>query len=885
MLGLQVIAGVCLAYVVLLFAVAALAERTSRTSAGWLRSPLVYTLALSVYCTAWTFYGAVGSAARSGLEFLTIYLGPTLVMIGWWTLLRRLVRIGRAERITSIADLISSRFGKSAWLGAGVVVLSVAGTAPYIALQLQSVTVSFAVFVPGGTGMATPSSPVALLTAAGLAAFAILFGTRRLDANERHSGIVAAIALEAVVKLIALVAVGVVVVVAAGGAEAMLARIDASPMTEHAIRPGRWLGVTALSAAAFICLPRMFHVLVVENADERHLATASWAFPLYLALLSLFVVPIAATGLTELPPDANPDLFVLTVPLAMGHDGLALLAFLGGFSSATSMVLVAAVALATMVSNNVVLPLWLSPRRRALALSGDVRRVVLVSRRLAIAAILGLGYGYLRLSGGGAALAAIGLISFAGVAQVLPALLGGLYWRGATRAGAGAGLAVGFGLWFYTLLLPSLAGGPWIEAGPFGVLALRPQNLLGLGDLDPLLHALVWSSVLNVGAFVFVSLVTSPGPLERLQAAAFVTAVAPSPGRLGSTAPAADAGDLLAMAQRLLGAGEARRFFQEEAARQGRADGEPLADAAFLERLERKLAGSVGAATAHAMLTQITRAHGLSVEDMMRVADEAAQIMEQSAELRAKSRELSRTARQLSEANAKLTALSSQKDAFLGQVSHELRTPMTSIRAFAEILQDAGLPAAARRRYAGMILSEAERLTRLLDDLLDISVLERGEVRIDKRTVRLETVLDRAVASAGGGRDRRLTIRRDRTSERVLVDSDPDRLAQVFINVIANAEKYCPNASPVLVVRVSAGPRRVDVDFIDNGDEIPEAGRVMMFEKFARLGDTSAAGGAGLGLAISRDIARMLGGDIRYLAGQGGAAFRVSIPRPALRAA
>ena len=384
-------------YVVFLFLVAfAVERRAAAGAAGWLRSPLVYTLSLSVYCSAWTFYGAVGYAARSGLEFLTIYLGPTLVFVGWWWVLRKLVRIGRRERVTSIADLISNRYGKSNLLGVIVTLLCVVAATPYIALQLQSVTLSFGVFVQGAPqGFTGDGGTTALWVAGGLALFTILFGTRNLDANEQHTGIVTAIAVEAVVKLVALLAVGVFVVWGlADGPADIIARIDASPIADWNLQPSRWTGLIFVSGAAVICLPRMFQVLVVENVDERHLATASWAFPLYLMLMSLFVVPIAVIGLERMPAGANPDMFVLTLPLAEGRGGLAMLAFLGGFSSATSMVIVEAIALATMVSNHVVTPLWLRLRpslEASQAVSGDLRRLVLMSRRLSIAGVLALG--------------------------------------------------------------------------------------------------------------------------------------------------------------------------------------------------------------------------------------------------------------------------------------------------------------------------------------------------------------------------------------------------------------------------------------------------------------------------------------------------------------
>ncbi len=889
-MSFNLLVGVCLAYVTVLFVIAFWAERRARFGLlGWLRSPMIYTLSLSIYCTAWTFYGAVGYAARSGLEFVTIYLGPTLVMIGWWTILRRLVRIGRAQRITSIADLISSRYGKSNFLGVLVTVMAVVGTTPYIALQLQSVTLSFSVFAGHQSSGANASelNSTALWVAVGLALFTILFGTRNIDANERHHGIVTAIALEAVVKLVALLAVGAFVVWGiAGGAADILTRIDASSIAVKEISPGRWTTLIFLSSAAFLCLPRMFQVLVVENADESHLRTASWAFPAYLLAMSAFVVPIAVVGLSELPAGSNPDLFVLTLPLARDAEGLAMLSFLGGFSSATSMVIVAAIALATMVSNHIVMPIWLSSERSRATMSGDVRNILIMSRRLSIAAILALGYLYFRFSGGSASLAAIGLIAFGGVAQVLPALIGGIFWRGASRAGAATGLIIGFSIWAYSLFLPSfgteaIMSARFLAEGPAGISWLRPQALFGITGLDPLVHAIFWSVTLNTLGFTIVSLSTFPGPLERLQGAQFVNVFEHSSAKSGWKGGAAEAEDLLAMAQRILGAAEAQALFRNEAARQGRHGHMPEASPELVETLERELSGSVGGATAHAMIGQIVGGSPVSVEDLLAVADEAAQILEHSTQLEQKSAELSELAGQLRRANDKLTEISAQKDAFLGQISHELRTPMTSIRAFSQILMEGG-PALLdndQSRYSRIIHEESQRLTRLLDDLLDLSVLENGQVTLNTDTREIGTILDRAQTALSSGSDMaRLVIHRDPSSEMISVETDPDRLAQVFINLIANAGKYCDAEAPELTISVQPAGSTLQVDFVDNGSGIPAAQRDMIFEKFSRLGDQTSAGGAGLGLAICREIMTRLGGSIRYLDKGQGAGFRVSLP-------
>ena len=876
----------CLAYVIFLFLVAFLVERRSgQGRLGWLRSPFVYTLSLSIYCTAWTFYGAVGYAARSGLEFITIYLGPTIVFIGWWWILRKLVHIGRLHRLTSIADLISSRYGKSNSLGVLVTLIAIVAVTPYIALQLQSVVLAFDVFANASPGEARPAAgQTAIWVAAGLALFTILFGTRNLDAKEQHTGIVTAIAVEAVVKLVALVAVGCFVVWGlSGGVSGVMAKIDASSLHDWQLQPGRWTAILFLAGTAVICLPRMFQVIVVENSDDRQLARASWAFPAYLLAMSLFIIPIAVLGIERLPAGANPDMFVLTLPLAEGQGGLAMLAFLGGFSSATSMVIVEAIALATMVSNHIVIPTWLRLRRSG-AISEDVRSLVLNARRLSIALVLALGLGYYRVSGGSGALAEIGLISFAGVAQFLPAMIGGIFWRGATRTGALLGLVTGFALWAYCLFLPSFGDAilpaSVLAEGLWSLPWLRPEAMFGTEVMDPLVHALFWSLLANTTVFCIASILSFPGPVERLQSAAFVNVfdgpVGPQRWARGAAEPEA----LLEMTQRIMGEDEAQSLFERAARAQGKSETMlPDPTPAFLAALEENLAGSIGAATAHAMISKLVGLDTVTVEDLMVVARESAQLMEHSAQLEEQREELARSTTALREANEKLTALSVQKDAFLSQISHELRTPMTSIRAFSEILAEGDLPPALVARNGSIIRDEAVRLTRLLDDLLDLSVLESGKVQLSVSLVSVRDMIERAIMATEKMKpERDIEFMRDTIAEAVWLRTDADRLTQVFINLIANARKYCDSSHPRIRVAVRVRGGRVRVDVSDNGKGIPKALQSMVFEKFWRLPGEARASGAGLGLAICREIVTNLGGTIDYLPGQGGAAFRVVLP-------
>ncbi len=889
--GFNLLVTVCLAYVAFLFAIAFWAERrAAQGRLGWLRSPYIYTLSLSVYCTAWTFYGAVGTAARGGLEFLPIYLGPTLLFLGWFFLLRKLVRIGQTQRITSIADLISSRYGKSPALGVAITLLAVIGSTPYIALQLKSITLSVAAFAAHDATGAPVASPgvVALWVAVGLAAFTVLFGTRNVDANERHHGVVSAIAVEAIIKLAALLAVGAFATFGLfDGPAAVFAELPQGLVETGTIFTPRWVTLSFLSACAVICLPRMFQVLVVENSDERQIATAAWAFPLYLALISLFVLPIAAAGIATQPPSANPDLFVLTMPLAAGRNDLALLAFLGGFSAATSMVIVAAIALSTMISNHIVIPLWL---RRKSAGASDLRAVLLLSRRLSIAGILALGYAYFLVSAPHA-LAAIGLISFAAAAQVAPALIGALYWRGATRAGAMAGLGAGSLVWGWTLLLPSFGGDVLLSSavladGPFGIGWLRPHALFGMSSSDPLVHATFWSMFANVSLFVGVSLWATPRPLDEFQAAQFVDVFRQSDASPGLVSRSAAVEDLLTLARRILGPRPAQALFAAAARAQGKPEGLPDPTDAFIQSLERELAGSVGAASAHELVSQTAGRGTVSVDGLMRIAGETLQLIEATRRLERQSAELEATAAQLRDANAQLKRMDALKDAFLSQVSHELRTPMTSIRSFAEILGDMqDIDTETARRFLGIIREESQRLTRLLDEILDLSFLESGRVTFNLAPVRLAEVIDRALgATEGLLTSASVPIAKAYAGSDLIVETDFDRVAQVIINLISNSAKYGAGDPPGITISVGETADGAWIDVADRGPGIAPDKREEVFEKFARLGEANLAGSAGLGLPISREIMRNLGGDIRVLPNAPGAVFRVVLPRRAARA-
>lgn len=883
-------------YVSFLFLLAYYSDKRARQgNGGFLRSPLIYTLSISVYCTSWTFYGAVGSAARNNFEFLAIYLGPTLVFVGWWFILRKLVRIAHRQRITSVADLLSSRFGKSSRLAVLVTLISVIGTTPYIALQLKAITTSIQVITsagdPGGL-LGFDNVTLGFGAAACMAVFTILFGTRNVDANEQHHGVVAAIAFEAVVKLVALLAVGIFVVFGVGGGLKAIytnaAAVGIDIFSDGVFGP-RWISILVLSAAAVLCLPRQFQITVVENSNENHLRTASWAFPTYLLLMSLFTMPLALYGLTVLPAGSNPDMFVLTLPLLSGNVWLALFAFIGGFSSATSMIIVATIALSIMISNHIVMPIALrSSKTLGTSETGGVTRLLLTSRRASIAFVLLLGFLYFWLSGNSDALAAIGLIAFAGVAQFLPAMIAALYWREATKPGALAATATGFVVWAWTMFLPSFENSSPLVAdivsnGPWGLSLLRPQSLFGMTSMDPLVHSVFWSLFLNTATLVVVSLITKQSALERIQAAVFTDVFKRHSADHANFLPgSATANDLYFVAQRVLGTQRAYALFDEFARERGVTRSGVELNADLIVRLERELAGSIGAASAHVVLSTVMSGHDVSLEEVMQIADETQQVIEYSQQLEQTSAELRSTAQKLQEANARLRELDGQKDDFLSQVSHEVRTPMTSIRSFSEILLDHhDLTPQERERFTRTIHQESQRLTKLLDEILDLNALERGERHWDNQPTDVEAVLDKAIEICRPmAAQKGLRIVTGKRAKPTIVRGEADRLAQVFINLISNAIKYNDATSPVLRVKSGTARGQYFVDFTDNGPGIAAEDRQRIFVKFSRgrRAEGQGEGGSGLGLAISRQIVSKMDGSLELVrAPAPGACFRVNL--------
>ncbi|HEY2189917.1 MAG TPA: sensor histidine kinase [Caldimonas sp.] len=904
MLSTPLVIAASFAYLMLLFAVAYLGDTRAREGRSIIGNAWVYALSMGVYCTAWTYFGSIGRAASAGLWFLPIYLGPTLGMLVAWMLLRKMIRIARVHRITSIADFIGSRYGKSRLLAALVTLIAVVGIVPYVALQLKAIATGYSLLtsshgLPSGVAGGAWWRDGTLYMALVLAGFTIAFGTRHLDTTERHEGMVAAIAVESVVKLLAFLAVGAFVTwgLFEGPGDIFTrasARPDLQPLlglgAENRFAGGQWFALTLLSLLSLFFLPRQFQMMVVENVDERHIARAAWAFPLYLLLINLFVLPIALGGLLHpASSGADSETFVLSLPLAAGHPGLALVAFIGGLSAATGMIIVEAIAVSTMVCNDLVIPLLLRGGRGP---ARDLTGTLLGIRRGVIVALLLLGYLYFRIAGEAYALVSIGLISFAAVAQFGPALLGGMYWKGGTRAGALAGLGAGFALWVYTLMLPSIAKSGWMPAGfmtegLFGIALLRPEHLFGLTGLDSLTHSLLWSLLANAGLYVGVSLWRAPSARETSQALLFVD-VFERPAVAGVAGPVfwrgrAHVGDLLALAGRFLGETAAERLFNDYARRCG-VDGIAgiQADAQLVHFVERELAGAIGGASARVMVASVVEEEPLDLDDVMRILDEASQLRAYSHALEEKSQSLERATTELRDANAQLKSLDHLKDDFMSSVTHELRTPLTSIRAFAELMvDDPAMDAAQRQRFLGLVVAETERLTRLVNQVLDMAKIEAGHAEWRSAEVDLRALVMQAVQTTGEVfHERGASVEVDLPEHVPPLQADPDRLLQVLLNLLSNAAKFVPAGRGRVRIRLSAGAERASVEVEDNGPGVPAEQQQLVFEKFRQGGDAfNRPQGTGLGLPISRRIVEHFGGCMWLRSEPGrGACFGFELP-------
>ncbi|MCF6247756.1 MAG: sensor histidine kinase [Desulfobacula sp.] len=899
-------------YMGLLFAIAFWGDKQAEKGKSIISNPYIYALSLAVYCTAWTYYGSVGAASTSGaIGFLGIYLGPTLMMIMGWPVLRKIICISKINRITSIADFIASRYGKSAALGGAVTIIAVLGIIPYMSVQIKAISTSFQlisqypdVYMLKSATNLPAVKDTAFFVAILLTIFAVIFGTRHLDATERHEGLVAAIAFESIVKLLAIISVGLFITYKLySGFGDLFQQASRVPqisrlfvMDINAASFTGWYNALFLAMMAIFLLPRQFQVIVVENVDENHLKKAVWLFPLYLLAINIFVIPIAFGGMLyfleqcdldtvcsqTLPRtfggifnfsfgQVDADYFSLTLLMAQKQQGLALFAFIGGMSAATGMVIVETIALSTMVCNNLVMPVLLRLSFLKLEEKTDLSRLLLLIRRISILLIVLLGYLYFHYVVEYYSLISIGKISFAAVAQFCPAVIGGIFWKGATRRGALSGLLAGFSIWFYTLVLPSLAQAGFVSNnllvdGPFGINLINPSRLFGLDvqqlGFDQYTHAMFWSMFVNIALFMGGSLLTKQNNRERKQAVLFVDVFKYSedtqkPSFWRATASVVDLRMLL---ERFLGKARTHDALELYARRHNiNWERELIANTDLVSYAEKLLAGAIGSSSALIMVRSIVEEEPLGMDEIMDILDGTQQIISHS-------RELEKATRELEAANERLKELDRLKNEFISTVTHELRTPLTSVRALAEIVHKTpDLDPEKHDQFMGIIIKESERLSRLINDVLDFQKIESGRVEWQMIRLDFKEVIEDSIVSTGQlMKEKNIELALDIIDQETFVSGDKDRLMQVMVNLISNAVKFCDPDKGKIKIGVQKEAMAVKNDkkyqlklFIrDNGVGICKKDQKIIFQEFRQVASDAEGrpAGTGIGLTITKHI-------------------------------
>jgi Na+/proline symporter/nitrogen-specific signal transduction histidine kinase len=886
---------ISIAYIGLLFAIAYYGDRMFRMGRSITSNPYIYALSMAVYCTAWTFYGSVGRAVASGPSFLTIYIGPTLMIALGWFVLRKIIRISKTQHITSIADFIASRYGKSPTLGGVVSLMAVIGIIPYISIQLKAISKGFNLML-GHSDIfekTSISNDTAFFIALILAVFSILFGSRHVDVTERHEGLVAAIAFESVIKLAAFLAVGIFVTYELhDGIRDLVEQAKMVPQLENLFTlpsgPGaytNWAFQIFVSMMAILFLPRQFQMAVVENINEKHLNKAIWLFPLYLMAINIFVLPIAIAGVQHFPDmSVDPDTFVLKLPMAENKTLLTLFVFIGGMSAATGMVIVATIALSTMISNYLVMPVLLRFRFLQVSRQTDLSNTLLIIRWASIVLVILFGYVYFRFSGEFYPLVSIGLISFVAVAQFAPAILGGIFWKGATRAGALSGLVAGFCVWSYTLFLPHLTQGgvlpdSFVTHGPFNIALLKPYALFGLTGIDQIAHSTFWSMLANIGAYTGVSLFTRPTRMEHNQAILFVDifkrSAADSEALLWPGT--ASLPDLQSLLGRFLGRRNAeytlKRYFQTSTS--GPTD-DFMADPGLVSHAEKMLAGTIGSASARIMVRTILKEEPPGIDEVMNILDETRQVI-------AHSHELEKTTAELKAANERLKELDRLKDDFISTVTHELKTPLTSVRSLTEILHDhPDISAARRKEYLQIIVKESERLTRLITQVLNFQKIDAGGMEWHMSRLNLAHIIrDSISASQQLIQENNITLSIDVEDAAPEIEGDRDRLMQVMMNLISNAVNFCSPENGRIEIALQVQSLDLEVSVMDNGIGIDKEVHQEIFEKFKQIKNVGPgrSPGTGLGLAIAKKIVEYHRGRIWVESEPGqGSIFTFTIP-------
>lgn len=856
-------------YLGLLFIIAHWAEK--RGNSKWTNNPYVYTLSMAVYCSAWTYYGSIGVAANSGLNYLPIYIGPIIIMPAWIIILRKIIRISKVNKISSIADFISLRYGNSRFLGALVSLICIFGILPYIALQLKAIAETFHVVTKTSTH-SNIFNDTTTYVAIALALFASYYGTRYVDASEKRSGIVTAVAMESILKLFFFLLLGIYVTFFVfDGFDDIYAKASILENFKEKNTIGgipqaiNWFFLCILSLFAIFLLPRQFQMAVVENNRESHIKTAIWLFPLYLLLFNIFVYPVAWGGNILFDGQAvNPDTYSLLIPQFFNNQLITVFVFLGGFSAAISMIVVSSIGLSTMLSNNVLIPYGFLGRLQSDVQETNNKKIVNI-RKVGIFSLIILAYLIYRVFVLEYNLFSIGMVSFVIIAQLAPAFFGAILWRRGSRNGAVAGIIVGFLICTYTLLIPYAIGftnfeQAFINQGLFQIQLLKPFELFGLDYLDPVPHALFWSILFNVLVFLSVSVSFKGNYRERNYAEMFVDidkyiTMHENAFVWKGTAYISDIRKVLS---RFLGEERTKRALNLFSLKYNVDKNQELADARLIKFAENLLTGHIGTASAKILISSVVKEDKITLPEVLKILEESQENIIINKKLTETSRELKMITAQLEKANEDLISKDKQKDEFLDTISHELRTPITAIRAATEILHDDDdIPQEMKKQFLSNIISESDRLNRLISKILDLEKFDSGKQKIDVTENNIyHTISETIMQLKQLIENKKITI--DLISEKNSVKAyyDEDRITQVLNNLLSNAIKFCHSHDGNIAIFIKESNTEIEVAVQDNGKGIDENDFEAIFEKFYQSSNQNIKKpvGSGLGLAICKKI-------------------------------
>ena len=887
--------GLIVLYLGAIFFVAYLAQKNIKSK--WVNNAVVYSLSLAVYCTAWTYYGSVGIAATSGISFLAIYLGPVIAAPLWIVILRKIIRISRQQKISSIADFVTLRYGNHRFLGALVTIVCLFAIIPYIALQLQAVSETFQILSNDTSYVSTSilddsTFYIALI----LAIFATFFGTRTTDATDKRKGIVATVALESVIKLIFFLIVGVYVTFFLFDGTTDI--YDKASQLDHfkklttinGFEEGfNWLYTIALSFFAIFLLPRQFQIAVIENNREKHLKTSIWLFPLYLLLFNVFVFFIAWAGNISINNSQQAEYYALLLPLKHGETTLSALVFFGGFSAVISMVVVSSLALSTMLSNNLIIPYGFLQRFSKNQPERNAKYIKNI-RRISIFSIILIAYAFYENFSYELSLYSIGLMAFVIISQLAPSFFIGLFWNRGSSKGTIIGIVLGFFVVFYTLILPFLTQAitgtdDFVRYGLLGYSNLKPHALFGIHFLNPPAHAFFWSMLINIFCYVTFSVLTKGNYRERNYAEMFIDTKNYTNLQDGALVWKGEAkvSEIRSLLVKFLGESKTKRALTLFYKKYNFSEENEFADARLINFSEKLLTGSIGSASAKILISNIAKEEKISLVEVLQILEESKENISRNKILKEKSAQLTKLTKQLKSANAELIEKDVQKDEFLDTIAHELKTPLTGFKASTELLLEdmEEMPKDLKQQFLRNMLNDSERLSRLIYNILDFEKISKGRAKLNLKTHNIKQTITKAIESLFPVANKKGIKIFQTNHSNFLANYDEDRILQVLTNLLSNAIKFCQENQGVIVVNYKLKKGFLEVTISDNGKGIPQEDLPFIFDKFFQSNNQNVIKpeGSGLGLAISKTIIENHEGEIWVINNQkSGTTFGFQIP-------